>query len=152
MKFWYTPKELAGLPGMPETVSGVIRSAKKNLIKLRKKPRSKGLEYHLLSLPTITQRYIAQHQDLFGGCAEFIQGVTPSPRIAAASPAVGELSGATQPCRSFLTGQHDSPDLAGTAVITPAAATGSFLETKTGMLMTTARHILKRVLQKQRGA
>ncbi|HNG37311.1 MAG TPA: DNA-binding protein, partial [Nitrosomonas sp.] len=81
---WYTAQELAGLPGMPETVSGVIRTAKKNLINNRRKMRGKGLEYHLLSLPTITQRYIAQHQDLFGSCAEFIQGVTPSPPIAAA--------------------------------------------------------------------
>lgn len=133
---WYTAQELAGLPGMPETVSGVIRTAKKNLINNRRKMRGKGLEYHLLSLPTITQRYIAQHQDLFGSCAEFIQGVPPSPSLATASPVVGELSGTTQPCRSFLTGQHDGPDLAGTAVITHTAATGSFLETKTGMLMT----------------
>ena len=74
MRLFYTSQELAGLPGMPGTDRRVRSWAEKNLAKSRNKLRGKGLEYHLLSLPTITQRYIAQHPDLFGSCAEFIQG------------------------------------------------------------------------------
>jgi putative transposase len=57
-KGWYTAQELAGLPGMPESVSAVIRFAKKNLWKTRRKMRGKGQEYALESLPEPTRAHI----------------------------------------------------------------------------------------------
>lgn len=59
-KDWYTAQELAGLPGMPETYSAVIRWAKKNLALSRGKLRGKGLEYAFKCLPTETQAHLTQ--------------------------------------------------------------------------------------------
>lgn len=141
MKAWFTAQELAGLPGMPGTERGTLKWLKKNLATNRPKVRSKAREYHLLSLPRETQKYIAQHPSMFGGCAESIQGGSPSSSHAVTAQAAGGLSGTTHPCGSFLSGKCDDPDLPGTAVAAPTAgaAAGSFLETKVGMLMTTAQ-------------
>ena len=57
-KGWYSAQDLAGLPGMPETYSAVIRAAKKNLWTNRPKVRNKGLEYALSSLPDETRKHI----------------------------------------------------------------------------------------------
>ncbi len=53
---WYTPKELAGLPGMPGTVQGVHVRAKRDKWESRKRAaRGGGREYALSSLPPETQ-------------------------------------------------------------------------------------------------
>lgn len=57
-KGWYSPQELAGLPGIPATSSAVIRAAKKNLWVSRTKVRGKGLEYDIRSLPGATRNHI----------------------------------------------------------------------------------------------
>lgn len=57
-KGWYSPQELAGLPGMPSTSSAVIRAAKKNLWPTRTKVRGKGFEYDIRALPDATRNHI----------------------------------------------------------------------------------------------
>lgn len=57
-KGWYSPQELAGLPGMPGTSSAVIRAAKKNLWASRTKVRGKGDEYDIRVLPAETRNHI----------------------------------------------------------------------------------------------
>jgi len=52
---WYSAKELAGIGGMPSTVQGVIKRAKKNDWVVRSKERVKGNEYHIDSLPIESQ-------------------------------------------------------------------------------------------------
>ena len=51
-------QELAGLLGMPGTVQGVRKWAKKNLPVSRTKEHGKGLEYALKSLPAETQAHL----------------------------------------------------------------------------------------------
>ena len=139
---WHLTQSLVGLPGMPGTPQGVRKMAKKNLWRKRPIVRSdkRGcvpFAYYLFDLPRITQQYIAQNQHRFGSCAEPFQGVPPSSSLAAASQAVEGLSGATKPCKSFLAG-HEAPALPGAVVANHpvAAATGTFLENKVGMMMT----------------
>lgn len=57
-KGWYSAQELAGLPGMPTTDRGVIKTAQKNLWSVRAKERGKGAEYALKSLPEATRQHI----------------------------------------------------------------------------------------------
>lgn len=53
---WFTPKELAGLPGMPATHSAVVRRAKRDEWKSRRRAgRGGGREYAFASLPLETQ-------------------------------------------------------------------------------------------------
>ncbi|SFT74285.1 DNA-binding protein [Halomonas saccharevitans] len=53
---WYAPKELAGLPGMPDTHSAVVRRAKRDDWENRRRAgRGGGREYAFGSLPTETQ-------------------------------------------------------------------------------------------------
>lgn len=59
MREWYAASELAGLPGAPATVSGVIRAARRGGWQSRKRAgRGGGYEYHLSSLPEATQAYL----------------------------------------------------------------------------------------------
>ena len=53
MKAWYTAQELslARLPDLPETVSAIIRRAKKAVWQFQNRAFGKGLEYHISSLP-----------------------------------------------------------------------------------------------------
>ncbi|WP_048670271.1 DNA-binding protein, partial [Candidatus Competibacter denitrificans] len=57
MKAWYTAQELASsnLPGIPKTVSAIIRQAKKAGWNFRKRAFGKGLEYAFDSLPEATR-------------------------------------------------------------------------------------------------
>ena len=56
MRDWYSPLELAGLPGVPATVSGVIRAAKREGWSSRRRAaRGGGREYLLLDLPDATR-------------------------------------------------------------------------------------------------
>lgn len=60
MKEWFSALEIAGLDGMPETVSAVIRKAKANNWNAQpRKGRGGGLEYHISSLPKETQQALA---------------------------------------------------------------------------------------------
>lgn len=53
---WFSATELSGLPGMPQSESGVIRLAKREAWSYQKRPgRGGGREYHLSSLPLSTQ-------------------------------------------------------------------------------------------------
>ncbi len=57
MKEWYSAKELAGLPGMPETVQGVLKKAEI----WQSQPRTGkggGREYHLSSFPEETRTHL----------------------------------------------------------------------------------------------
>lgn len=58
LKEWFTAKELAGMPGMPGTERGVLKSLKKNLATSRTKVRGFGFEYALKSLPEETQAHL----------------------------------------------------------------------------------------------
>lgn len=55
MRNWYTPQELAGLPDMPATVSGVIRMAKREGWEGQRRLGSKAIEYHIAVLPEATR-------------------------------------------------------------------------------------------------
>ena len=55
---WFSTQELAGLPGLPKTVSAVIRWAEKNLVPSRRKLRGKGSEYPREALPEATRTYL----------------------------------------------------------------------------------------------
>lgn len=52
---WHTPKELAGLPGMPSTERGINMWGSKGQIERRKRLKGKGWEYAFASLPIETQ-------------------------------------------------------------------------------------------------
>lgn len=52
---WYTPRELAGLSGMPGTERGVNGWGDKGKINRRKRIKGKGWEYEFSSLPVETQ-------------------------------------------------------------------------------------------------
>lgn len=59
MKDWFSPADLANLPGLPETTSAVIRKAKSEGWKWRKRSgRGGGREYHYSSLPAETQDHL----------------------------------------------------------------------------------------------
>lgn len=59
MNTWHTAKELAGLDGMPGTISGVVRKAKNDRYIARyRQGRGGGKEYHLSSLPTATKDHL----------------------------------------------------------------------------------------------
>jgi hypothetical protein len=63
MRDWYSAAELAGVPGMPETRSGVIRAAKKGGWTSRKRTgRGGGRDYHRDSLPPETQAALRERE------------------------------------------------------------------------------------------
>ena len=60
---WYTPKELAGLPGLPDTVQAVNRRASRDGWECRPRlGRGGGREYALASLPVETQTALLVRQ------------------------------------------------------------------------------------------
>ncbi|OWV30166.1 transposase domain-containing protein [Halomonas campaniensis] len=63
MSDWYSAKELAGLPGMPDTHSAVVRRAKRDGWQERKRTgKGGGKEYSLNSLPLETQTALLKQQ------------------------------------------------------------------------------------------
>jgi len=63
MKEWFSARELAGLPGVRESESGLIRCAKKKEWKARKRQaKGGGREYHINSLPPETQQHLRRQQ------------------------------------------------------------------------------------------
>jgi len=61
MKEWFSAKELAGMPGLPGTIQGVKKAAKREGWKSRKrKGRGGGFEYHLSALPLATREHISR--------------------------------------------------------------------------------------------
>ena len=59
MKKWHTAKELAGLDGMPATISGVVRKAKNECYIARyRQGKGGGKEYHLECFPTVTKEHL----------------------------------------------------------------------------------------------
>lgn len=127
------------MPGMPSTEQGVRFMAEKNLWKKRAKARGKGYEYHIFSLPRITQSYIAQHGLCFesgetAACAESILADTSALPVAGE---VGGLStGALQSAQQINPPQIDRSVLTTRgAVSLPSAAPGIFLDTRIGMVM-----------------
>lgn len=59
MNPWYSAKELAGLDGMPGTISCVIRKAKNDrYIARHRQGKGGGKEYHLSCLPTATKDHL----------------------------------------------------------------------------------------------
>lgn len=73
MSEWYTAADLAGLPGMPATSSGVIRSARNGGWKSRRRVKGKGSEYFIKSLPSETRAYL-EHQ-----AAQAVLATLPAP-------------------------------------------------------------------------
>ncbi|WP_282265983.1 transposase domain-containing protein [Stenotrophomonas sp. PS02298] len=60
---WYSAAELAGLPGMPQTHSAVVRIAKRDVWESRRRPgKGGGREYAITSFPTATQAAILLRQ------------------------------------------------------------------------------------------
>ncbi|UXF57457.1 Mu transposase C-terminal domain-containing protein [Chromohalobacter phage YPCBV-1] len=81
-KDWYTPKELAGLPGMPSTHSAVVRRAKRDGWESRPRTgRGGGREYALAALPLQTQAALLKD-------AEPATPAPTRPRQPAGTPAV----------------------------------------------------------------
>ena len=59
MDIWLSAKELATLPGLPNTVQGVIYQAKNNSFKSRRRSgRGGGMEYHFSALPEQAQHHL----------------------------------------------------------------------------------------------
>ncbi|MEX0732879.1 MAG: DDE-type integrase/transposase/recombinase [Aquisalimonadaceae bacterium] len=58
MKEWFTAQELAALPGMPGTERGVRAWGNAGRIARRKRPKGKGWEYALASLPAEVQQHL----------------------------------------------------------------------------------------------
>ncbi len=59
MKEWFSAKELAGLPGMPTTVQGIIkRSLSDNWSARPRQGRGGGREYHITCLPEQTRLHL----------------------------------------------------------------------------------------------
>ena len=88
MKEWYSAQYLAQkrLAGLPETVSAIIRRAKKDGWKSRERDVGKGLEYHFSALPTEAQAALLKAE------SREIQAETPPERvIKPALPAVLEV-------------------------------------------------------------
>lgn len=59
---WFNAGELAGLPGLPGTDRGIRKIAKRNAWRFRKRPKGKGLEYHITSLPSGAQAALLVRQ------------------------------------------------------------------------------------------
>ncbi|CCN69751.1 DNA-binding protein [Vibrio nigripulchritudo] len=57
-KEWFTPIELAGMPGLPSTDRNVRSRANKEGWTSRKKQKGKGNEYHISSLPVEARNHI----------------------------------------------------------------------------------------------
>lgn len=127
---------------MPKTPSGVIRWAKKNLVEIRRKPRTKGIECCSESLPPITKRYIAQTgmflQLPSASCAEPTQAGTPLPADDCAATQPGGFCGTALPC-GLPPGVDDERRSSGSADPFSPAEAGPFLtekpEIKAGMIM-----------------
>ncbi|CQR43680.1 conserved hypothetical protein [Thiomonas sp. CB3] len=63
MREWFSPLELAGLPGLPSTDRRIRSAAERSGWETRKKSTGKGYEYHLSSLPDQARAHlITQHQ------------------------------------------------------------------------------------------
>lgn len=58
MHGWYTPQELADLPGLPGTEQGVRKRAKRESWESRRRPGSKAREYPIGALPAEAQRVL----------------------------------------------------------------------------------------------
>jgi len=98
VKTYYTPKELAGLPGLPSSFVSVIRMAERENWPWQKRAgRGGGREYALSALPSATQQYLQRaaraHQ------ADHLPVVTPK----AQAPAVVERQ---LPALAALTGHQ----------------------------------------------
>ncbi|MGY4106758.1 DNA-binding protein [Aeromonas encheleia] len=61
-KLWFSVQELIGLDGLPGTAFGVRKKADSEGWESRKKEKGKGLEYHLGSLPLVTQQAVAKQK------------------------------------------------------------------------------------------
>src|SRR3569832_1951152 len=73
---WYSASDLAGRPGIPGTKQGINDRAKReNWQRSRRQGRGGGYEYHLTSLPPITQASLITQRSL-----------SPRPRPTAANP------------------------------------------------------------------
>ena len=58
---WFSAKELTGLPGMPKSIQGTIKCAKREAWQSRpRQGRGGGREYHLSSLPPETRLELAK--------------------------------------------------------------------------------------------
>ncbi|HCH5256293.1 TPA: transposase [Vibrio parahaemolyticus] len=57
-KEWFTPAELAGMPGLPSTDRNIRTKAQKEGWKSQKKAKGKGYEYHISSLPIETRTHV----------------------------------------------------------------------------------------------
>lgn len=143
MKSIFALKELAGLPGMPDSTSGVLRWAKKNLVEIRKIPRTKAVGCDFYGLPRITQSYLVQTgQFVAANCAEPIQAGTPLPAHDCAATQPGGFSGNVLPC-TLPPGVNEKRPSSGSAVSSFSADAGYFLEEKqdikAGMIMQTVQ-------------
>ncbi|KMQ74035.1 DDE-type integrase/transposase/recombinase [Marinobacter subterrani] len=65
----YTPKELAGLPGMPTTERGVNGWGEKGVLQRHKRLKGKGWEYEFASLPEKTQEAIEEREAIIAAQA-----------------------------------------------------------------------------------
>lgn len=61
---WLSAQELAGLPGLPGTDRRVRAKADKEKWESRQKKTGKGLEYHIHSLPLVTQQELTKTEDM----------------------------------------------------------------------------------------
>lgn len=84
---WLTAAELAGLPGIAATPSGVIRQAKREGWESRKRDKGKGLEYGLDAIPAATRQHLLRRE-----AAALVAQPKPAP-VTRTPQRVAELAG-----------------------------------------------------------
>lgn len=60
---WYTAQQLAGMPGLPVTLSGIVRTARLKGWQTRRRAHGKGLEYRIIAVPAETLRALLAGED-----------------------------------------------------------------------------------------
>jgi len=50
MREWFTAAQLAGMPGLPVTTSGIVRTARLKGWQTRRRAHGKGLEYRVVAV------------------------------------------------------------------------------------------------------
>lgn len=96
MKDWWSPSELAGLPGMPGTERGVRdRAEREQWCRQKRAARGGGWEYSRLVLPAVTKDALARLQEPTAGTA--VAPRAPKAALPAPRPAIVPLYQRTVP-------------------------------------------------------
>lgn len=110
MREWFTPQELAGLPGLPKTLAGIHYKAKAEGWQKRKRAKGKGFEFHIEALPAKAKAALVlrEHRESPAGSSAAGGPGLPSPAdgrtslTAQVSPPSSQGEAAAPYCRESL--------------------------------------------------